>query len=112
MWLPHTVTVEAPSDGGAGTGGGGIEYGTPVEITANVQPQTILEVEEAFGIGVDANYAMFASLDHSPLFVTHARVKKGSQVFFVATRPKVYDQGLPTDHVLVALKEAQFAATS
>jgi hypothetical protein len=109
MWLRHTVTVAAPSDGGSGTTSGGVSFGTPATITCNIQPISMSEVFDDFGPEAVAEYQLFARLADSSKFVYGARVKKGNQVLYVSARPKVYDQGLPTDHVHVALTEVQIA---
>lgn len=113
MWLPHTVTVEEPSDGGAGTGGGGVEYGDPVTVICNVQPQSATEIFDNFGPECQAESSLWARVSDAPKFAKfHTRVTKGSQVFWVSAKPKIWDQGLPTDHVLVALTEKPLATTS
>lgn len=109
MWLPHTVTVAAPSDGGSGTNSGGISYGTPASVQCNVQPISSTEVFDNFGPETEASFQLFARVSEASKFVYGARVKKGSQIFYVSSRPKVWDQGLPTDHVQVPLSEVQIA---
>lgn len=109
MWLPHTATVAAPSDGGTGTESGGVVYATPVSISCNIQPMSVDQVVGDWGPDLDADYQIFAEVGEAPKFVRRARVVKGGKVFEVMAPPKIYDQGLPTDHMVAPLKEKQVA---
>lgn len=109
MWLPHTATVELPSDGGSGQDGGGISYGAPATVTCSIQPAASDVIVGDFGPDIEADYVLYARLSDLASFEYHARVTRGTSVYIVAARPKVWDQGLPTDHIAVALKGVQFA---
>jgi hypothetical protein len=112
MWLPHTATIAIPSDGGTGTETGGVVYGTPATIRCNIQPMSVDQMVGDWGPELDADYQIFANLPDVPKFVKRSRVVRGGKVYEVVAPPKIYDQGLPTDHMVAAMKEKQIAETA
>ncbi len=112
MFYPHVATVELASNRLAGNKAKGTEYAAPVQVVCHVQPATLKDGYGADGPAVGGQWLLIAGLADRPKFAQGARVSWSGRQFQVDGDPKIWEDGLPTDHIEANLTEKQYAEGS
>lgn len=106
---PHSVSVHAVSNDTDGIRVAGTTYASfGVLVACNLQPMSSEKAFEKFGPSITADWILFAETDLESAFANGTLVVYGARRFRVSARPLVWNSGLPTDHIEVALHEQQF----
>lgn len=104
MFYPQSATYEVPSIQWDGDSFDGVDFAAPVSFQCHAQPMSSTSAYERFGL--ETNTALMMICGTTVAIENFSRVIIGG-ISYKATQKKTYSDGLPTDHIEMALEKVK-----
>lgn len=100
----ETVDVSLPE--------GQFDVQPTVTRTVHIQPVSAQAAFDQFNVAIDNAFLLMDETSAQALYAVHGRVYWGDREYAVQADPKVWNHGLPTDHIEVLIKDVRSLSES